>query len=375
MKFRVKTSTLKQGLSVVNHATAQVTTTPILENILLKVNYNNLVLTSNNLETAIEYVIDENIDITSEGSFCVPSKIFTSYIGLINEDEVNIELSGNDSIKIDTLASKLKIKGLEASDFPLIPSIKEDVSLSLEGKILKQAIDKTLFSSAEWNIRPTLAGIMVNIEWENAIFASTDSFRLSEYTTNLKANGEVKFHQIIPGKTTHQIKSIVEDNDSVQIISGDNQIAFITGKTKIFSRLLNGKFPDYSSFFPNTFSTKAEINKGDLMTALKKINLISRENNYSIKMSFSSENGILLETSETQIGEWDVQLTGAIDGEDNVIGINSTYFLEVLWVIDTTHISIQFETPLSPILIQPTVDPEDKKQPGTFKHIIMPLKI
>ena len=90
MKFRIQTETLKKWLEVVNHATASITTTPILENILIKVNFNNITLTSNNLEMAIEHVITEDIKIESEGAFCLPSKLFTSYITLVNDDEVEI---------------------------------------------------------------------------------------------------------------------------------------------------------------------------------------------------------------------------------------------------------------------------------------------
>ena len=93
-------------------------------------------------------------------------------------------------------------------------------------------------------------------------------------------------------------------------------------------------------------------------------------------MSFSAEAGILLETSETQIGEGEVKLEANIDGEDSVIGINSTYFLEVLGVIETTHISLSFENPLAPVLITPLEENEKKKKEDiSFKHIIMPLKI
>jgi DNA polymerase-3 subunit beta len=72
------------------------------------------------------------------------------------------------------------------------------------------------------------------------------------------------FSQIIPGKTCNQLKSILQDEDAVKIVSGDNQVAFLTRNIKIYSRLLNGKFPDYLSFFPTTYSTKAEINRIDL---------------------------------------------------------------------------------------------------------------
>lgn len=93
-------------------------------------------------------------------------------------------------------------------------------------------------------------------------------------------------------------------------------------------------------------------------------------------MSLSSQTGILLETSQTQIGEWDVTLAGAVEWEDNVVGMNSTYFLQVLEVIATSHVTIQFESPLSPILITPLADPDKTASSSEkFQHIIMPLKI
>ncbi len=376
MKFEITTKQLQEALNTVWHATAGITTTPILENILIKVNYKNIVFTGNNLEMAIEYVVDENVTITSEWAFSVPSKLFSSYVGLISDDMCQIELIKQESLQIRTESGVTKIKWIDASEFPVIPNIKEEVSLSLKGSIVKDSIEKTLFSSAEGNIRPTLAGILVNISEKEAIFASTDSFRLSEYKTHLDAPAQNSFSQIIPSKTSFEIKWIIKDDDTVKIISGENQVAFICWNAKIYSRLLNGKFPDYSNFFPDSYSTKTTINRIDLIGALRKINLISKENNYSIKMSMSSENGILLETSETQIWEWEVHLAGSVEWEDNVIGVNSTYFLEALWVMDSTHVSLQFENPLAPILVMPVDDEKKKKkQISEFKHIIMPLKI
>jgi len=373
MKFKVKVSELKKGLDIVNHAVSSITTTPILENILIRVNFDHVILTSNNLETAIEYILKDNIEIISEGAYCIPSKLFTSYINLVLDDEVEIELN-KDSIEVISESGRINIKGLEAEDFPLIPTIKEEISLIIDSKILIKAVWKTLFSSAEGNIRPTLAGILVNLKWSEAIFASTDSFRLSEYKTDLWADNMTSFSQIIPSKTASELKSIMAWEETVKIVSWDSQIAFFFWNTKYFSRLLNGKFPDYSNFFPTKHLTKSEINRVDLIQALKKINLVSRENNYSIKMSFSAENWIILETNETQIWESEIKLVWAIEWEDNIIWINSVYFLEVLWVIDTTHISISFESALAPILITPLTDPE-KGDSDSFKHIIMPLKI
>ncbi len=374
MKFQIETKTLKNALDIVNHATASISTTPILENILIKVNYNNIVLTSNNLEMAIEHIVTENLDIALEWAFCVPSKIFTNYISLLSDDIVHIELLNDNSIEVKSETSQIKIKWNSATDFPLIPSVRENLVFNLKSNIIKKSIEKTLFSSAEWNIRPTLAWIYVSLDWNKARFATTDSFRLSEFKVDLENQISETFSQIIPSKTAFELKSILWDLEDVKVIAWDNQLVFVIWNTKFYSRLLNGKFPEYEGFFPNNYNTKAVVNRVDLMQALKKINLLSRENNYSIKMSFSGESGILIETSETQVWEAKVYLVWAIDWEDSIVWLNSEYLLEVLWVIDTTHVSISFESALSPILIKWISDDENKKI-DDFRHIIMPLKI
>ncbi len=375
MKFSIATEKFKKWLDIVNHATANISTTPILENILIRVNENSVILTSNNLELAIEYFI-EDVNVEKTGSFCLPSKLISNYISLVNDDEIKLELLNDNSVKISNWSSVIKVKWIEASEFPLIPNVKEEVSLIIPAKIIKKSIDKTLFSSAEGNIRPTLAGIYVNIENNEIVFASTDTYRLSEYKTVI--NWEIKnnFSQIIPSKTCNQIRSILSESDDVKIVSGDNQIAFFTENINIYSRLLNGKFPEYLPFFPSTYTIKAEINRTDLIQALRKVNLISKEKDYYIKMSLSTSRWIELETTETQIWEWDVTLVWAVEWVDNAVWINSNFLLEVLSVIETTHVSISFETPRSAITISPIDDPENKSGKNEFfRHILMPLRI
>ncbi|MDD5770511.1 MAG: DNA polymerase III subunit beta, partial [Candidatus Gracilibacteria bacterium] len=334
-------------------------------------NYSNIVFTSNNLEMAIEHIVVDNVKIITEGAFCVPSKIFSNYVNLIEDDEINIELLNDNSIEIKTSSSDIKIKGNPASDFPLIPIVKENLSFNLKSEILKKSIEKTLFSSANGSIRPTLAGIYVHISTNLAKFATTDSFRLSEFKVDLDENIKEDFSAIIPNKTAFELKSILQDKILVKVIPADNQIVFSFGNTKFYSRLMNGKFPEYEGFFPSSYNTKAIINKFDLIGALRKINLLSKEANYSVKMSISNETGILIETSQTQSGEARINLVGSVEGEDAIVGLNSEFLLEALGVIDSTHISISFESPLSPILI---IGISEDKKDG-FKHIIMPLKI
>lgn len=378
MKFTIATDIFKKWLDIVNHATANISTTPILENILIKANQNSIILTSNNLELAIEYFISENVNVEKTWAFCLPSKLLTSYVSLVNDDAIKLELLDDDSVRINAWGSTIKIKWIKASEFPLIPNVKEEKSLMIPWKIIKKSIEKTLFSTAEWNIRPTLAWIYVNIENNEIVFASTDTYRLSEFKTIIWDMVKNNFSQIIPSKTCNQVKSILADAWDVKIVSWDSQIAFFAENINIYSRLLNWKFPDYLAFFPSNYTIKAEVNRTDLIQALRKVSLFSKEKDYYIKMSLSPDRWIELETTETQVWEWNITLVWSVEWTENAVWINSNFLLEVLTAIETTHVSISFETPRSPITISPVVDPEenDKKEKNEFfRHILMPLRI
>ena len=131
MKFKITKKALKEALDTVSHATAGITTTPILEYILIKVNFKSITFVSNNLEMAIEYTLSDNVKIESEGSFSLPSKLFLGYINLVDDEEVEVELLKDESVLIKTDSGKTKIKGKVASEFPLIPKVKEEVSIKI----------------------------------------------------------------------------------------------------------------------------------------------------------------------------------------------------------------------------------------------------
>lgn len=314
MHFLLNTKILKEGIEVVNHATAAGNNiTPILENILISTQFKRIVLTANNLEIAIEYVINEGLNIKSEGSFTVSSKFLSSYVGLLPDDEVELEALPNTSLSFKTPTSETKIKGIEASKFPLIPTFKEEFSFTLDAAELKKAIEKTLFSTAEGNIRPTLAGIYLSLSDNQVIFASTDSFRLSEYKMKHGFNVAKPLSIIIPSKTALELSRILPESGPVELFLNENQLLVVFGNIKLFSRLLNGHFPDYRSFFPKGYSTKGVIMRSDLITALKRINLISRENNYNTRMHFSADNGLELSTGDTEIGAGRVVVPASIE--------------------------------------------------------------
>ena len=372
MHFTIETRAFKDAIDTVNHASIATSLTPILENILIQVQFQRVKLIANNLEMAIEYSIDKGIDISAEGSFTLSSRFLSSFISLQQDDRIEVKLLGGGSVQFKTASSETKIKGIDASKFPLLPTFKVDDPFTIGSAHIKQAFARTLFSTAEGNIRPTLAGVYVRVDEGSVIFASTDSFRLSEYVVKRTANISKPISMIIPTKAATEMSRILPDDAQVQLYVSDNQILVVSEGIRIFSRLLSGHFPDYAGFFPKAHTTKGVIRRQELMNALKKINLISRQNNFSTRFAFLAETGLEISTGDTEIGAGNERLTASIEGEDAFVGMNSTYLLEMLSVLREDYISIDFETNLSPILIRGV--PETTGD-ATYRHIIMPLKI
>ncbi len=372
MHFQVQTQALKAAIDAVSHASAPSAAAPILENILLSVQFNKIVLTANNLEMAVEYVLEKNVKILKEGAFTVSSRFLSSYIALAKDDSVEIELVGHGTLLFKTASGETKFKGLPADEFPVIPSIRKEQSFRLSGKDLKAAFEKTLFSTAQGTIRPTLAGVYVALAEKEVTFASTDSFRLSEFVLPHGANVAKPVSIIIPTRTAQELSKLVPEDATAEIFISDKQLLAVVNDVRVFSRLLSGHFPDYRAFFPKSHRTRGVVLRSEMIHALKQVSLISRENNYNTRLQFAAETGMTLDTGDTEVGAGKVRVKATVEGENATIGINSTYLIDALNVIRENYVSVDFETPLSPIMVRAS---DAKETAGAYRHIIMPLKI
>ncbi len=373
MRFRITTSLFRKAIEAASHATGANNLTPILENILIEAGYKKLIVTGNNLEMAIEYIIESDVDVEVEWRFTISSKFLTSYIALIQDDEITVELEKWGSLRFSTKSSNTKFKWSSAEKFPVIPTLVKNTPLIIESRDLKVAIEKTLFSTADGAIRPVLAGIYMKPTSEGLIFASTDSFRLSEL--RVSGTGIDAPAVIIPKKTAQELARIVNDEDEskkIELYFHENQLLAVRGNIRLSSRLLSGKFPEYDGFFPKEYTTKTILLRSDLSTSLKQSNLVARENNYNTRIRSKHDGSIEISTGDTEIGASSISLTGSVEWQEEIIGINAQYLLETLSVMREDYISFEYKSALSPVVIK-WVPAEDGKY--GYRHLIMPLKI
>jgi DNA polymerase III subunit beta len=205
MRFRIQTDIFRRAIEATGHATSTNNLTPILENILIDAQFKRLVLTGNNLDMAIEYIVEKGVEVEAEGRWTISSKFLMSYIALVQDSEVTVELEKGGSLMFRTKSGETKFKGISGDKFPSIPPIPTLTPIIVSGPEIKTAIEKTLFSTADGNLRPMLAGIYIRGVEGSLVFASTDSFRLSEFRVQSESTG---FHTpiILPEKTANELK-------------------------------------------------------------------------------------------------------------------------------------------------------------------------
>lgn len=314
MRFTIQTDIFRRAIDATSHATNTGNLTPVLENLLIEASDEGFVtLTGNNLDMAIEYKISDGVSVEASGKYTLSARFLTSYISLVNDNEVTVELDKPGSITLSTQSGKTKVKGIEAEKFPSIPHINVDNPILMDAQELKNSIEKTLFSTADGSVRPMLAGIFINPQEDKIIFASTDSFRLSDYHFTPK-HPVLHSAIILPKKTALELSRLMNENiQDIKMYTEDSQILIEIGDIRLTSRLLAGKFPEYSNFFPKEFQTRTTVLRSEFINAIKQVDLVAKNDNHNIRIRSLSDNQIQIFTGETEIGNSERFLSATVE--------------------------------------------------------------
>jgi len=369
MEIKVLQADLAQALSTVSRAINSSNTLPILGNVLLEAFGDNLKISGTNLEVAI--CANCQVEVINEGSITVPAKLLSSYVNLLPNVEVTVRADEDLNVALETSQSKSQIKGLKAEDYPTIPDVTGDVSLSLPAESLLRMVNQTVFACSQNGTRPILAGVYLYCDQESLYFVATDSYRLSESKIGSKVDSSQGFGCIVPAKTMQELAKTLTGvvDEDVEVRISDLQISFQVDGVLIVSRLIEGKFPDYKAIIPNQKKTTVEVGASELQAAIRRLNLFAKEVNNSIHVEIDSESdSMILSTGETRVGEEKSEIDVAISGDSNKISINSQYLLDCLQVISTDKILLEVNESVSPVKV---LSPSDED----FVYIIMPLKI
>lgn len=365
MELTVTQENFARALSAVGRVASTKTQLPILSNILLRTDGNRLLVAATNLEIATTQYIGAKI--AKPGAITVPARLISEFVSSLPKDTIELKVVG-ENIHISSGKYRSIINGVIADDFPELPTINEEnsVTYSINTEEFKQAVSQTIITASSDSTRPVLTGVYWHSHDGWIYLAATDGYRLSERRL-VETKSEVA--AIIPTQTLQEVlRTIVEDVDTIDILFDESQVRFRINEAEVISRLVDGNFPDYRQLIPAKSDITAVMNKVEFTRVTKISGLFARESGGSITVTVDSDlKNVSLHSIASELGENTSELDADVSSNGQVT-LNSRYLTEALGVVDADTISFSFSGKLSPIILKST----DKDT--NYYHVIMPLK-
>jgi len=374
MKFTCTKENLEYSLSLVSSLASKHTNLPILSNVLIKAGDSGIEISSTNLEIAIKAQLRAKVEKT--GSFTVPAKTLTDYIRLLTSEQVEISLVDNELL-ITSGNSSTKIKGSTDEDYPILPEVEENNGYVIKADDLKSAISKVIIAVAKNEIRPELSGIFFSFfseKFEGLVLAATDSYRLAESKIKVVQGENKEIKCIVPSRVAYEINRLLQaakshgGEDNVRVWISENQIAIRYDSFEMTSRLIDGRYPDYTQIIPAEFKTTAVFPHDVMVNKIKAASLFTSTgvNAVSFDLNVSQKN-IGVSSSSTQAGEHSSAIDADIEGEENSILLNHSYVLDGLSHMESENIVFGVNSKDSPCLFRP----QGKED---YLYIVMPIR-
>lgn len=368
MQFSVMQENLVKGLQVVNRIATTRATLPVLGNILLVTDKGRLKLVTTDLELAIDTHIGAKVEI--EGAITVPARTFTDFVS--NNSDSTIDFSLKDTVLTAKSAHyEAEIKGIDASEFPTIPSIENQTLLHINAPLLKEAIQQTVFATTHDETRPILSGVALFFSGKQLKLVATDSFRLAEKKIPIEEGELAETTVIVPARALLELSRLITDETArVSLCVDNHQFLAIAGESHLISRLIEGSFPAYEAIIPASLETTVTMSRAEFINSLKMASLFSRDSAYNVTFTVGTE-GLTLKALSSQIGASTSKVVGSVTGPQMSIAFNARFILDALQVMSGD--AIQF-------LLQPNKDNQwfpgilKSTQDQDYQYVIMPLR-
>lgn len=367
MKLICTQENLNFGLSLVSHLATRSTNLPILNNVLLKAEKNELKLITTNLEIGIKLNVRGKIE--KEGTFTVNAKLLTDYINLLPKENITIELEET-TLNLKCQNYQTQIKGLEASEFPLLPEVEKKQQLTLKTDDLKNALSRVAFCAALDEARPEISGVLFKINEQQLIITATDSYRLAEMKLTI-VDSKTPINQfIVPLKTVNELQRILfsQQDKNLNIYFNENQVLFEVDNVELISRLIEGQYPDYEQIIPQQYKTKGKIKVADFIQAVKSASLFCKPGINDVKLTLIPSKGeLVVLSSNANLGENITNLNMEIEGEENEIVFNYRFLLDGLNNLNQENLTFEITNNSIPGVFRPVGEEE-------YLYIIMPIR-
>ncbi|MCO0832146.1 DNA polymerase III subunit beta [Fructobacillus sp. W13] len=367
MKFTINRQAFIKALNDVSRAISSKTTIPILTNLKLDLQENQLVLTGSNADISIQITLTaedtaNELNIESTGGITLPATFFINIVKHLPATSMTLSVEGLQAL-ITSGSASFKINGQPSSAYPKLPELSESKSLKISAAQLIELIAQTKISASTQESRPILTGIHLSLNGNQIKAVTTDSHRLSQRIITLVAEeNEEAASVIIPAKAFNELQSLLEGQNRVEVKLSANQAVFTFGNTTFYSRLLEGNYPETDRLIPSEANTEIEIDAGVLSGAIDRASLLSHESRNNVVLLTIKDQQAELSGNSQEVGQVKEALSAdKIVGDDLEISFNPDYVRDALRVLQGKTVELKFTTNLRPFIIIPEGETDNKQ--------------
>ena len=369
MKIVIGKDSLFESLQRVFNIVPQKPTLPVLSNFLLRALSDRLYISGTDMDISITTSTECKVE--RDGDITVNAKRFIGVIRELPPSDIEITVD-NDRVTVDFKNGQASIMGMSSSDYPALKDSIEGVDVSLSGADFVEMVEKTGFSVSQDRTRLALTGIFWKVAHNEMVMVATDGHRLSLFRRNMDIETEGEPEVIVPPKTLNQAAQIISGGTEIKkVVFGNGSIFFDFGTTTIFSKLIEGPYPNFSQVIPTGNSKKVYIAAEELNAAVRRVSVLSNSITHQVRFSVTSGKMELATKNEDIGGESRESIDVRYDGEPMTAGYNAAFLSEILRRIETDEVLLELETPTTACIIKPV----GQKETDEYIYLIMPLRL
>ena len=369
MKFTITRQNLHTGLSAVSSSIPSKTTLPVLSNILLETAGDRVLLSGTDLDVGVRVKVPA--EVTEEGSVTAPGKKLQEIARELPDQPVEVATRG-DQVEIRCGRSQFKINGLPSEEFPSLPEIDFSESWKIGSGDLNNLIQRTAFAVSTEESRPILNGVLWEVRDGDMRMVATNGHRLARMGIKAQSGAASSSDLIVPPAALGQVQRLFKDQEDVEVARGGNHLGFRSGSTEVYTRLIEGQYPNYEQVIPRDNDKEAVVDRKAIESAVRRMAVVASDQTHRIRLKFH-EDKVDLNVLTPDLGEGHDELELQYAGDEIEIGFNANYLLEVLRYMPTDEVKLAFKAPERAATVEPIWG--DAGGSEDYLCLVMPLRL
>ena len=365
MKFSCEKALLLTAVAMTSRAVAAKSSIPAMEGILIEAD-TRLRLTGYDLAKGIQTVVPA--EIREPGSLVLSAKRFGDIVRSLPDDIVTFT-SQDYKVNIRCGMTEFNILGTDSDEFPELPAVDQQNSITLEQSVLRSMIAQTLFAVSTNESRPIQTGSLFEVDQTGLTVVSVDGYRLAlRHEATDQVEGAESFSFVVPGSALSEVEKICSGEGPVRVSQGSRHVLFQAGDTLLVCRRLEGEFLAYRNAIPRNNPIQVECDTRALATCISRVStIISEKLKSPLRCLF--QDGVV--TISTKTGEGDARDDCPIagDGQNLEIGFDNKYLMDALRAAPADRLKLELSSGVAPCVILPAEGGDD------FLYMVLPVRL